>query len=172
MALIMTNVTICSNEILAAIRKQGFAERDQMVEPRSSGTIAVPITAKVAARERLAGARAHLPELTLLVENGTRHFSVQLHVAAQVEAVDDLVQVLLDFGLFQVARGPVPFLQQVLVEGVAVDEALGVGFRAGVAVEVPSAADAAAPFERPDPTADATRFTEPLRTSPTANIPA
>ena len=29
--------------LLAAIRKQGFAERDPMVEPRSSGTIAVPI---------------------------------------------------------------------------------------------------------------------------------
>jgi len=29
--------------LLAAVRKQGFAERDPMVEPRSSGTIAVPI---------------------------------------------------------------------------------------------------------------------------------
>ena len=29
--------------LLAAIRKQGFAERDPMVEPRSSNTIAVPI---------------------------------------------------------------------------------------------------------------------------------
>jgi IclR family mhp operon transcriptional activator len=29
--------------LLATIRKQGFAERDQMVEPRSSGTIAVPV---------------------------------------------------------------------------------------------------------------------------------
>jgi len=29
--------------LLAMIRKQGFAERDQMVEPRSSGTIALPI---------------------------------------------------------------------------------------------------------------------------------
>jgi IclR family transcriptional regulator, mhp operon transcriptional activator len=29
--------------LLAAIRKQGFAERDPMVEPRSSGTVAVPI---------------------------------------------------------------------------------------------------------------------------------
>jgi IclR family mhp operon transcriptional activator len=29
--------------LLAAIRKLGFAERDPMVEPRSSGTIAVPI---------------------------------------------------------------------------------------------------------------------------------
>ena len=29
--------------MLATIRKQGFAERDPMVEPRSSGTIAVPI---------------------------------------------------------------------------------------------------------------------------------
>ena len=29
--------------LLAAIRKQGFAERDPMVEPRSSGTVALPI---------------------------------------------------------------------------------------------------------------------------------
>jgi IclR family mhp operon transcriptional activator len=29
--------------LLATVRKQGFAERDQMVEPRSSGTAAVPI---------------------------------------------------------------------------------------------------------------------------------
>ena len=30
--------------LLATIRKQGFAERDPMVEPRSSGTVALPIT--------------------------------------------------------------------------------------------------------------------------------
>ncbi len=29
--------------MLSAIRRQGFAERDPLVEPRSSGTIAVPI---------------------------------------------------------------------------------------------------------------------------------
>ena len=98
----------------------------------------------------LAGARAHLPELALLVEHRARHFSVQLDVAAQVEAVDDVVEVLLDVGLLQVARGPVPLLQQVLVEGVAVDETFGVGLRAGVAVEVPGAANAAALLERPD----------------------
>ena len=32
-----------ASALLTAIRKQGFAERDPMVEPRSSGTIAVPI---------------------------------------------------------------------------------------------------------------------------------
>jgi IclR family mhp operon transcriptional activator len=31
--------------LLAAIRKQGFAERDPLVEPRSSNTIAMPILA-------------------------------------------------------------------------------------------------------------------------------
>jgi IclR family mhp operon transcriptional activator len=31
--------------LLAAIRKQGFAERDPVVEPRSSNTIAVPVVA-------------------------------------------------------------------------------------------------------------------------------
>ena len=105
---------------------------------------------QVAGRERLTGARAHLPEPALLVEHRTRHFSVQLDVAAQIEAVDDVVEVLLDVGLLQVSRGPVPLLQQVLVEGVAVDETLGVGLRAGVAVEVPGAANAAALLERPD----------------------
>lgn len=105
---------------------------------------------QVAARERLAGARAHLPELELFVEHRARHFSVQLDVAAQIEAVDDVVEVLLDVGLLQVARGPVPLLQQVLVEGVAVDETLGVGLRAGVAVEVPGAANAATLLECPN----------------------
>jgi hypothetical protein len=32
--------------LLASMRKQGFAERDPMVEPRSSGTIAVPVAGK------------------------------------------------------------------------------------------------------------------------------
>jgi IclR family mhp operon transcriptional activator len=32
--------------LLASIRKQGFAERDPTVEPRSSGTIAVPVVGK------------------------------------------------------------------------------------------------------------------------------
>src|SRR5262249_31146897 len=31
--------------LLATIRKQGFADRDQWVEPRSSGTIALPVVA-------------------------------------------------------------------------------------------------------------------------------
>ena len=105
---------------------------------------------QVAARERLAGAHAHLPELTLLVEHRTCHFSVQLDVAAQVEAVDDVIEVLLNLGLLQVARGPVPLLQKLLVERVAVDETLGVGLCAGVAVEVPGAANAAALLERAD----------------------
>ncbi len=105
---------------------------------------------QVAARECLARARLHLPELALIVEHRARHFSVQLDVAAQVEAVDDVVEILLDVGLLQIASGPVPLLQQVLVEGVAVDETFGVGLSAGVAVEIPGAANAAALLERPD----------------------
>ena len=53
-------------------------------------------------------------------------------------------------GWVEVAGVPVPLLQQVLVEGVAVDEALGVGLGARVAVPVPGAAGAACLVEADD----------------------
>ena len=71
---------------------------------------------EIAARECRASAGAHLPELALLVEHSTCYFSVHPDVAAQVEAVDNVVEILLDVGLLQVARGPVPLLQKVFIE--------------------------------------------------------
>jgi IclR family mhp operon transcriptional activator len=67
--------------MLAAVRKQGFAERDPMVEPRSSGTIAVPIqtTQKVlatagmtyfmSALDRSVVVRQFVPLVRTLAEN-------------------------------------------------------------------------------------------------------
>jgi hypothetical protein len=85
--------------------------------------------------------------LGVVVEDGAGHLGVQLDVPAEVVPVDDVLEVSQDVGLVEVAGVPVPLLQQVLVEGVAVDEALGVGLGARVLVEVPGAADAAALLE-------------------------
>ena len=67
---------------------------------------------------------------------------LELEVAAEVEAVRDVVEVPLDLRLFRVPARPFPLLRELLVEGVAVVEALGVAARAGVAVPEPRAADA------------------------------
>ena len=67
--------------LLATIRKQGFAERDPMVEPRSSGTIAVPIivnhrvlaivgmTYFTSALDRAAVAERYVPLVKALADN-------------------------------------------------------------------------------------------------------
>ena len=66
----------------------------------------------------------------------------EAEVAAQVEAFDDALEVFEDLGLGDVGALPGAVLQQVAVEGVAVEVALGVRQRARVAVPVPGAAGA------------------------------
>ncbi len=81
--------------------------------------------------------------LTLVVEvDGGRDRGAEAEVAAQVEAFDDALEVFEDLGLGDVGALPGAVLQQVAVEGVAVEVALGVGQRARVAVPVPGAAGA------------------------------
>jgi IclR family transcriptional regulator, mhp operon transcriptional activator len=67
--------------LLPTIRKQGFAERDPMVEPRSSGTIAVPIivnhrvlapvgmTYFTSALDRAAVVQRYVPVVKALADN-------------------------------------------------------------------------------------------------------
>ena len=78
-----------------------------------------------------------------LVEGGRGDARVELDVAAQVEAVGDVVEVAQDLGLRRVALGPLPLLLELVGEPVGVLQALDVAARAGVAVPVPGAADAA-----------------------------
>ena len=78
---------------------------------------------------------------------------LELDVAAQVEAVGDVIGVAQDLGLGGVALGPLPFLLQLGRELVGILDALDVAARAGIAVPVPGAADALAGLEHPDPEA-------------------
>ena len=82
---------------------------------------------------------------------------VELDVAAQVEAVGDVVDVAQDLRLGGVALGPVPLLLELVGERVRVVQALDVAARARVAVPVPGAADAVAGL------VDARREPEPRR---------
>ena len=73
--------------------------------------------------------------------------AAELHVLAEVELVGDVVQVAEVLGLAREALLPVPLLQQLLGEGVAVGDALGVEAGARVAVPEPRAAEVVAGLE-------------------------
>jgi hypothetical protein len=65
---------------------------------------------------------------------------VGLDLSTQVVAIGDVIGVAEDLRLAGVALGPVPFLLQLVVEGVGVLHALDVAAGAGIAVPVPGAA--------------------------------
>src|SRR5882762_8268492 len=74
----------------------------------------------------------------------------ELDVRLKVEALGAVLEVTQDLVLLRVALGPVPLLQQVLVERVTVNVAVGVAARSGIAIPVPGAADAIAGLEHGD----------------------
>ena len=88
------------------------------------------------------------PRPRRLVVRGRRDLRAEADVAAEVEAVDDVVQVALGLRLFGEVLLPLPFVEELLREQVRVGVALGVEPGAGVTVPVPRAADTAAGLEQ------------------------
>src|SRR5262249_4128226 len=88
------------------------------------------------------------------------HTALELDVAAQVELVRDIVQVALGLACGGEVLLPVQSLQQLLRKGVAVGPALRIKAGAGIAVPVPSAADAGAGFEHPRLQTELAQFVE------------
>ena len=88
------------------------------------------------------------PQICLAVEDGFFDPSVELDVAAQVEAVGDVVDVAQDFGLGAVTFGPMPFLLQIIREGLRVFQTFNVTAAARIAVPIPGAANPIAGLER------------------------
>ena len=88
-----------------------------------------------------------LPDAGGLVERCPGDARLEAHVAAQVEAVGDMVCVAQQLGLGGVALRPFPFLLQLGRELVGILDALDVTARTGIAVPVPGAADALASLE-------------------------
>jgi hypothetical protein len=87
------------------------------------------------------------PVVLGFVEDGRMHTGVELDFAAQVEAVGDVVGVAQDLGLRRIPLGPNPLLLQLIRELVGVLHAFHVAARAGVAVPIPGAANAASGLE-------------------------
>ena len=87
---------------------------------------------------------AHRPEPGVVVEGGFDDALAELDVRLEVEALSTVFEVAQDLVLLRITLGPFPFLQQVLVERVAVDVAVGVAACAGIAIPVPRATDTVA----------------------------
>ena len=76
-----------------------------------------------------------------------RDAGFQLDVAAQIEAIGDVVQVRQNFRLPRIAFRPLPLLLQRFVEGIAVLHAFHVATRPWITVPEPRAANAVARLE-------------------------
>ena len=103
-----------------------------------------------ARRDGVAFVGAHGPQLGVVIEDDFDDALAELDIGLQVEALGAVLEVAQDLVLFRIALGPIPFLQQVLVERVTVDVAIGVAACAGIAIPVPRAADAVAGLEHRD----------------------
>ena len=88
------------------------------------------------------------PRARRLVVDGRGDPGAEAHVAAEVEPVDHVVEVALGLRLLGEVLLPLPLVEQLLREQVAVGVALGVEPGPGVAVPVPGAADAVAGLEQ------------------------
>src|SRR5216683_3807703 len=87
------------------------------------------------------------PCICLAVEDRLFDPAVELDVAPEVEAVSHVVDVTQDLRLRAVAVGPMPFLLQLVREGIRVLHAFDVAATPRVTVPVPGAADPATGFE-------------------------
>ena len=87
------------------------------------------------------------PASCRIVEDGFGDRRLELDVAAEVEAIRDVLQVAQDLRLPRVALGPPPLLLELVRELVGILDTIGITAGAGIAVPVPGAADAAAPLE-------------------------
>ncbi len=86
-------------------------------------------------------AHSEAPQPIVLVPVGGDDPAVELHVLAQAELVGDVIEVAQVLGLAGKALLPVPLVEQLAREGVAVGIALRIEARAGIAVPVPGAAE-------------------------------
>ena len=102
----------------------------------------------------LAAVGAYRPLVGRLIEARARDPGIEDNVAAQIEAVGDMVGIAEDFGLGRVALFPDPGLLQGFRERVGVLQAFDIAARARVTIPVPGAAHAAAGLEHPYPHAE------------------
>jgi hypothetical protein len=90
-----------------------------------------------------------LPESAIVLPMRRRDPGRELNILLQVELVGHQVTVSLDLGLAGKALAPIPLVQDLLREGIAVGIAFRVKPGARISVPVPGATDTGAGFEDP-----------------------
>src|SRR5919112_2826176 len=100
-------------------------------------------------REDIAGVRADLPTVRLLVENRLCHARPELDVPVQVEPFGYVLEVAQHLWLLGVTFAPLPLPAELLVERVAVDPTRRIAACTRVAVPIPSPTYAVAGFQDP-----------------------
>ena len=83
--------------------------------------------------------QCHGPAARRLIPARRLHARLELDIAAQIIFIGDQVQIAFGFRLRREMFGPMPFLQQILVEGIAVGIAFRIKAAAGIAVPIPGA---------------------------------
>src|SRR6185437_13856320 len=101
-----------------------------------------------------------LPACTGIIEVGADDARVELDIAAQIEAVGDVVDVAQNLSLTGIALSPAPFLLQLVGERVGVLHALDVATRPWIAVPAPRPADVGAGLEGAGTKAELTKPVE------------
>ena len=89
-----------------------------------------------------------------------RNNSIELYIFMKVKFISDIVEILLCLRLGSKVFPPIPLVEQLLGERVAVGPAFGAEACARVAVPIPCATDAAAGLECSNPTAKLAQFIE------------
>jgi hypothetical protein len=100
---------------------------------------------------------------------GGGHSRIKRNVAAQIEAICNVVGVTFYFGLAWVTLAPIPLLLKLLRERIRVFNALDVDPRAGITVPVPRAANVTADFETSHGKARFSRAVDHVETSETGS---
>src|SRR5713101_2014973 len=146
------------------------------LEPLQTGVVRRPrrrkITRRHDAKARNRGITfigLHRPGARLTIEVRLLDPSVELDVPPEVEAVGHMVDVTQDLRLRAVAFRPMPFLLQLVGEGIRILHAFDVAATPWIAVPVPGTANAGAGFEGVHSDAE---FTQPINRVETADSSA
>ena len=91
--------------------------------------------------------QCHGPAACLFIPARRLHARLELDIAAQIVFIGDQVQIAFGFRLRREMLGPMPFLQQILVEGIAIRIAFRIEAAARIAVPIPGAANTRACFK-------------------------
>src|ERR1700747_666957 len=87
------------------------------------------------------------PCVCLAVKDRLLDPSVELDITPEVEAVSHMVDVTQDLRLRAIALGPMPFLLQLVREGIRIFHAFNIAAAPRVAIPIPGAANAATGLE-------------------------